>query len=146
MTTPEIPQETVTNTVTTGLLGLVGAVLSLLFGGHELTMWKRVGGLLAGVACAIVFGPLVITVWNDCPPQVLSAAGFIMGLGGVFMVRALLATWKALESRLPAVAARVLKARTGIDFGPDTTPVPPPVAAPTKPQDKSVPSSGEPQA
>lgn len=117
--------ENMTDTVVTGLLGLVGAVLSLLFGGHELTSWQRFGGLLAGVVCAIAFGPLLLMLWTDCPAQVLSAVSLVIGLGSLFIIRGLLAAWKTFETNIPVLIGKAIRSRTGADYRDQSPPLPP---------------------
>lgn len=132
---PEPTPDPTASTVLTGLFGLVGGVLSLLFGGHNLNPWQRIGCLISGVACSIVFGPVVLLIWPSCPSAMLSAAGLVIGLGGLFIVRALLVWWRLAERGLPGAISKAVKDKTGLDLhspddkdGPGT---PEPPAKPT---------------
>ena len=92
-------------------LGLVGGTLSVLFGPDRLTPWQRIGCIAAGGACAFVLAPLIVVVYPAANERVISLAGFVLGIGGLFIVRGTLAWWSRIQGKIPSILDR----QTGTD-------------------------------
>ena len=115
----EVTDDTAATAVTTGL-GLVGGLLSVLLGPTQMSAWEKVGCIIAGGVCAFVGAPLVTTVFPQGGPRVVSLAGFVLGLSGVFLVRGATLWLSKVERRMPAELDR----RTGIDTSEPKLPQP----------------------
>jgi hypothetical protein len=108
-----------TQIIATGL-GLVGGIMPVLYGQDNLTPRQRGGCVLAGGTTAFALSPLIPVAWPTAPTGVICAAGYFFGIGGIFLVRGLLAWLNRAERRLPDQIDR----RAGIDTH-DATPQPP---------------------
>lgn len=137
------PDESTTAAVTTGL-GLVGGLLSVLLGPTDLSRWQKLGCVIAGGSCAFVGAPLVTVAFPAAGPRVISLAGFVLGLSGLFLVRGLTAWMSRFEQQIPDEIDR----RAGLDTRPKLPPpASPPVSSPVPPAPASPPSPGkEPQS
>jgi len=87
-------------------LGLVGGTMSVLFGPDKLTPWQRIGCIAAGGACAFVLAPLIVVIYPNANERIISLAGFVLGIGGLFIVRGILAWWSRLQKRIPDLLDR----------------------------------------
>ena len=113
MPTENMPEDTATAVVTTGL-GLVGGLLSVLLGPTQMSPWQKAGCILAGGVCAFVGAPLVTVALPQGGPRVISLAGFLLGLSGVFLVRGATNWLSRFERRITAELDR----STGVDTKP----------------------------
>jgi len=120
MPAEQVTDETAATVVTTSL-GLVGGLLSVLFGHDRLSSGQKVGCILAGGLCAFVGAPLVPVAFPSGGAQMASLAGFVLGLSGMFMVRGFL-TWTA---RAEQMIPDQLDKQTGVSTKAPSPPLPP---------------------
>jgi hypothetical protein len=120
MPTEQVTDETAATVVTTSL-GLVGGLLSVLLGPDKLSSVQKVGCILAGGLCAFVGAPLVTVMFPTGGPRVVSLAGFVLGLSGLFIIRGFL-TWTARAEK--AIPDQIDK-QTGVSTKPPFPPLPP---------------------
>lgn len=102
----DVPNDQVVTTGTTVGLGLAGGVLSLIFGGNNLTMIQKIGCVCCGGLVAFVSCPLIALFYKDAPTQLYGVAGFFSGLIGLNLVRGILVWSNRSEKSVPGLLDR----------------------------------------
>jgi hypothetical protein len=114
MPTPDVngfPDAQQTTTITTVGLGLAGGVLSLIFGGNQLTLVEKIGCIACGGLVAYIACPLISLFYPEAPHQLYGVTGFFSGLIGLNVVRGILVWSNRNERRIP----EMLDKRVGMD-------------------------------
>ena len=112
-----VDDQLITTGTTVGL-GIAGGVLSLIFGGNNLTTIQKFGCVACGGFVAFVSCPLITVFYRDAPPQLFGVVGFFSGLIGLNLVRGILVWSNRSERRVPDMIDK----RVGIDTKPEAKP------------------------